>query len=95
VGDTVVIPALRETAPYPGLPSRVEAQAPASGAAPELRGGEKAAWTGIYRVQTGDTLWSIARRYFLSVQELADNNGLSPEGLLFAGTVLQVPGDGE
>jgi membrane-bound lytic murein transglycosylase D len=80
VGETVIIPALKEKEPYPGR--SVQTAAP------------RADWTGVYRVAPGDTLWGIARRFSLGVQELAGNNGLDPEGLLLAGTVLQVPASG-
>ncbi len=44
--------------------------------------------TGGYVVQPGDTLSSIAARQGISVAELAAANGLDPNGVLVAGTVL-------
>jgi murein DD-endopeptidase MepM/ murein hydrolase activator NlpD len=43
---------------------------------------------------SGDTVYSIARRYNLSVRELIEANGLQPPYLLNAGTVLRIPGGG-
>ncbi len=44
--------------------------------------------TGGYVVQPGDTLSSIAARQGISVAQLAAANGLDPNGVLVAGTVL-------
>jgi D-alanyl-D-alanine carboxypeptidase/D-alanyl-D-alanine-endopeptidase (penicillin-binding protein 4) len=47
---------------------------------------------GRYRVQPGDTLSAIARRFHTNVKALARINSLKPKGVLFAGAVLEVPG---
>ena len=47
---------------------------------------------GGYQVQRGDTLSAIAARYGVSVDALASENGLNPNGLLIAGRTLSVPG---
>ncbi|HEX4106745.1 MAG TPA: LysM peptidoglycan-binding domain-containing protein [Solirubrobacteraceae bacterium] len=47
---------------------------------------------GSYVVQAGDTLWTIAQRAGLSVDELAAQNDIDPNALLLAGSVLEVPG---
>jgi len=47
---------------------------------------------GGYLVQPGDTLSAIAARYGVSVDQLAAANGLSPSGLLLAGSTLSVSG---
>jgi LysM repeat protein len=44
---------------------------------------------GSYVVQPGDTLSSIAARQGLSVAQLASANGLDPNGVLLAGSVLR------
>ena len=46
----------------------------------------------IYIVKKGDTLWSIARKYGISVSELKRLNGLN-SNLLSVGQVLKVKGD--
>jgi membrane-bound lytic murein transglycosylase D len=47
---------------------------------------------GKHRVQRGDTLWGIARAHGVSIDRLAQTNGLSPNGTLSVGQVLQIPG---
>ncbi len=48
--------------------------------------------SGSYRVQPGDTLTAIAARAGTSVAQLAVANGLDPNGILLAGSVLQLSG---
>jgi membrane-bound lytic murein transglycosylase D len=43
-------------------------------------------------VRRGDTLWSIARTHGVSMDRLADTNGLSRSGTLTVGQVLAIPG---
>jgi membrane-bound lytic murein transglycosylase D len=43
-----------------------------------------------YTVRRGDSLWSIARRYDLRVQELASINGVDPAGHIRPGQTLQL-----
>ncbi len=45
-----------------------------------------------YTVQSGDTLWGLARKLGVSRTELARANGIDPEGWLRVGQVLVVPG---
>jgi LysM repeat protein len=49
---------------------------------------------GSYVVQPGDTLTAIAARAGESVAQLAANNGLDPNGVLLAGSALQLSGSG-
>lgn len=46
----------------------------------------------IYRVQPGDTLWSVARRHGTTPEHLAALNGIATEGILSIGQRLKVPG---
>ena len=48
-------------------------------------------WTGRYTVRSGDSLTAIAQRYHVSLQALADANGLSWRKPLLIGVVLHVP----
>lgn len=47
---------------------------------------------GLYTVERGDTLYGIARRFQLSLNELLTLNGLSSDHVLKVGERLQVPG---
>jgi LysM repeat protein len=51
-------------------------------------------FSGSYRVQPGDTLSAIAGRAGVSVAQLAVSNGLDPNGILLAGSVLRLSGSG-
>ena len=46
-----------------------------------------------YAVQDGDTLFSIASAYGLSVSDLVDFNELPDENFIFVGQVLEIPTD--
>jgi len=50
--------------------------------------------TEAYRVQPGDTLWSLARRHGTTPERLAVLNGISTEGILSIGQRLKVPAPG-
>jgi LysM repeat protein len=49
---------------------------------------------GGYRVRVGDTLSAIAAEHGVSLAQMAAANGLNPQGVLIAGTSLQLPGAG-
>ena len=51
-------------------------------------------WGGRYLVQSGDSLWSIARKFDVALQVLAEVNHRPVNGRLDAGSVIQVPGNG-
>jgi membrane-bound lytic murein transglycosylase D len=48
----------------------------------------------IHRVRSGESLWSISRRYGMTVGQLARMNGISTKALLQPGQRLQVAGAG-
>jgi len=50
--------------------------------------------TRVHVVRSGDTLWSVARRYGVTVPALADANGLSANAGLVPGARLDIPGKG-
>lgn len=49
--------------------------------------------SGEYQVQSGDSLWRIANRYKLDIDELAALNNLSTEGVLKIGQKLRLQSD--
>jgi len=87
IGETVLIPAFKETGPYTGV-----ASAPAQGGALTRQG---AAFGGTHLVAKGDTLWSLAIRYQVDPQVLAQENGMDLNQILSIGKVLKVPIIGE
>ena len=46
-------------------------------------------------VEDGDTLWSIAARYRIAVEELVEVNGIDQPELIRAGQVIFIPQDGD
>jgi LysM repeat protein len=63
--------------------------APAAASAPASSSGPAA--QGAYKVRQGDTLGNLARQTGVSIDAMAAMNGLDPNGVLLAGTVLKLP----
>ena len=76
IGETVLIPAFRETAPYQGTGAAVSGERP---------------FTGTYVVKKGDTLWSLALAYGIDPLELAGANNMELNHILPEGKSLKVP----
>ncbi len=76
---------LRSSRIYPGKELRVPAPA-AERAAPE----RTASGPGSYKVQKGDTLYDIARRFGVSISDLRRANGLRTSRI-YPGDVLRIP----
>lgn len=45
-----------------------------------------------YRIQSGDTLWALSRRFGTTVKALAEANGLEKPNLIITGRTLRIPG---
>jgi len=85
IGETVIIPALKETGPYTGSTVAQPGALPQQGAA----------FAGTHLVVKGDTLWSLAIRYQVDPQVLAEENGMDFDQILSIGKALKVPIMGE
>jgi soluble lytic murein transglycosylase-like protein len=93
LGQTIMVPSVDEGAAAlagtPAATAPTTTTAPAStttstsAAAPEPMGG--------YTIRYGDTLSGLAAVSGVSVDEIAAMNGLDPDGLLLAGTVVKLP----
>ena len=94
LGSTIQVPSTTEgyaalqnaglIAAEPAQPAPAPAAAaPSSSAAPAPQGG--------YTVRPGDTLSGLAASSRVSVADMAAMNGLDPNGLLIAGTVVKLP----
>lgn len=88
------IPTLAPTAvpatvptPIPTAPPKTASAPPSSAPSPEAADHKSSS----YAVQAGDTLFSIARRYGVSVQALASVNNISDSSLVKVGEQLKVP----
>jgi membrane-bound lytic murein transglycosylase D len=77
IGETVIIPALKEIGPYTGTSIAVQNQSGTFG--------------GTHFVAKGDTLWSLAIRYQVDPQVLAEENGMDLNQILSIGKALKVP----
>jgi membrane-bound lytic murein transglycosylase D len=77
IGQTVVIPALKDAGPMPE-PPKPEAD-------PSLD------FSGSYTVAKGDTIWNISLRYGVQPEVLAEKNGLSLTSVIREGQALCVP----
>lgn len=48
--------------------------------------------SGVYTVRAGDTLYGVARSFGASVEAIADANDIPPNGVLYVGWQLKIPG---
>jgi soluble lytic murein transglycosylase-like protein len=90
LGSTVMIPstvegyaALQKAGLVPSSTPSTTATTTTSAAAPPALGG--------YTVRPGDTLSALAASSRVSIAAIAAENGLDPNGLLLAGTVIKLP----
>jgi membrane-bound lytic murein transglycosylase D len=78
IAETLVIPAFKDTVPYRGG-ANTTAREPSG------------AFEGTHFVAKGDTLWSLAIRYQIDPQVLAEENNMDLNAILSIGKVLKVP----
>jgi len=83
IGETVIIPAFKETGPYTGGTGIGGTNVPAQN--------QSGAFAGTHLVAKGDTLWSLAIRYQIDPQVLAEENGMDLNQILSIGKALKVP----
>jgi len=81
LGSTIMVPSTAEG--YAALQKAGVTPATAASAAPQPMGG--------YTVRPGDTLSGLAAGARVSVNAIAEMNGLDPSGVLLAGTVIKLP----
>jgi soluble lytic murein transglycosylase-like protein len=88
LGSTIRVPTIAEGAAALGTGTARAAAAPAAAApaaasAPQPQGG--------YEVRPGDTLSALAANARVPASSIAAMNGLNPNGVLLAGTVIKLP----
>jgi LysM repeat protein len=88
LGSTIQIPSTVEG--YAAL-QKAGLVATSSPAAPAATSSAAPAAQGAYTVRPGDTLSALAAGAGVSVSAMAAINGINPQGLLLAGTVLKLP----
>jgi len=76
IGESILIPAFAGVTPAP---------------APAARPAARAAFNGTHVVASGETLWSLSRRYGVTPQALAEANGMRLDQILNVGRTLKVP----
>jgi membrane-bound lytic murein transglycosylase D len=94
-GDSLVIPAVGATATLAAL------AAPRDDIASQLPENQKSSSGSsskkkpkVHTVKSGDTLWSVSRKYGVTIPALAEANGLSNSAGLVIGARLDIPGSG-
>ncbi len=94
LGSTIKVPTVAEGAAalqQAAAAAPAAGTAPASGAAPAATPSGAPAPQGAYTVRPGDTLSGLAAIARVSASDIAAMNGLDPNGLLLAGTVIKMP----
>lgn len=87
LGKTITIPAAgSRPAPSASAPARTSAPASSNSSS-----GKKLGNTENYKVQSGDGLIALARRFGVSVEDLAATNNMATNGQLQLGQTIKVP----
>jgi soluble lytic murein transglycosylase-like protein len=98
LGSTVMVPttaegyaALQKAGLVASTPSTTASSSSAAPAGTSTASTGAPAPQGAYTVRWGDTLSALAAQVGVSANDMAAMNGLSPDGLLLAGTVIKLP----
>lgn len=91
-----IVPPLVESAP-PAAPPIADAPSasPAPAASPRSSSTDDSGWTGSHTVARGDSLYGIARKHGVRLNDLERVNGITNPRAIKPGTVLKVPQAGE
>jgi N-acetylmuramoyl-L-alanine amidase len=99
LGSTIMVPdtvegyaALQQAGLVPADPAQAAPADPAQAAPAAAPATGAPDPQGAYTVRPGDTLSALAAQTGTSVEAMAAMNGLDPNGLLLAGTVIKLPG---
>jgi membrane-bound lytic murein transglycosylase D len=95
-GDSLLIPAVGGTALLAALAAPREdiaRQLPENQKSKPYSSSSKKKPT-VHKVKSGDTLWSVSRKYGVTIPALAEANGLSSKAGLVVGARLEIPGSG-
>ena len=84
IGQEVIIPAVKQVEQYRPAAKKTNSEG-------EKKIYSKINLSGRYTVRKGDSLWSIANKYNISVDILARANGVGMNDVLSLGKVLRVP----
>lgn len=93
-----IVPPLVETDPATGSPTPAAAPAAAAMPAPAAQTdapADDSGWTGSYTVARGDSLYAIARKHNVRLNELERANKITDPRRVKPGTVLKVPRAGD
>jgi membrane-bound lytic murein transglycosylase D len=92
LGQRILIPAIKDVPEYSGNLNKTGTASATTSTPSAAQTGNQPRHEGItWQVKQGDTLWSIARYYNITVEELVRANGLTTNEKLKIGKVLRIP----
>lgn len=91
LGRTITIPAKGSSSSSTPAASKPSSSSTSSASSSSSSAGTKLSNTESYKVQSGDSLIGLARKFGVSVDDLAKTNNLSSNAQLQRGQTLQVP----
>jgi membrane-bound lytic murein transglycosylase D len=93
-GQTLLVPVAGSSGEAAAAAPVAEARTDITAQLPERQPQAAPPATRVHKVRSGDTLWGVARKYGVTVPELAAANGLSTKSPLSVGARLKIPGGG-